>query len=63
MNRAKFVLWKSHSDWQWYWRLVSSNGETVAQSEGYTTKAAALKGIKAVRRIALFARLDVKSDE
>ena len=56
--RAKFTLWKSHNDRQWYWRLVSSNNETVAQSEGYTTRTAALKGIKAVRRIALFARLE-----
>ena len=34
------------------WRLKSTNGETLCHSEVYTTKAAALNGIAAVRRIA-----------
>ena len=40
------------NDGGWYWRLVAANGETLAHSEVYTTKAAALKGIaSAVKNI------------
>ncbi|MDD3183644.1 MAG: YegP family protein [Alphaproteobacteria bacterium] len=36
-----------------YWRLKSTNGEIICQSEGYTTKQNALNGIDAVKRIAV----------
>jgi len=51
-----FTLWKSERDNQWYFILVAKNGETIAQSEGYTRKENALKGIKAVKRC-LFAKV------
>jgi uncharacterized protein YegP (UPF0339 family) len=44
---------------QWRWRLVAANGEIVASSEAYTTKASAVEGSRALRRAALLARLRV----
>ena len=35
-------------DKQWYWHVTAKNGKIVAQSEGYTTKAGAQKGLKAL---------------
>lgn len=35
---------------RWYFRVRAANGEIVAQSEGYTSKAAAEKGVRALRR-------------
>lgn len=36
---------------QYYFRLRAGNSEIVAQSEGYKSKASAIKGIKAIQRI------------
>ena len=44
---------------QWRWRLVAANHEIVAASEGYTTKAHAVEGTRALRRAALIARLRI----
>lgn len=38
---------------EWRFRVRARNGEIVAQSEGYTTKAAAETGIRALRRALL----------
>lgn len=35
MRRAHFETFQGE-DGDWYWRLVAANGETVADSEGYT---------------------------
>lgn len=35
---------------EYRFRLKAANGETIAASEGYTTKAACLKGIESVQR-------------
>lgn len=32
-------------DGGWYWRLVAANGETLAHSQTYTTRAKAVEGI------------------
>lgn len=40
-------------DPKWFFRVRAANGEIVAQSESYTTKAAAEKGIRALRRALL----------
>lgn len=53
----QFKLWQSSKDKQFYWALVSRNGERVAHSEGYTSKQGAKKGINAVKRGALFAKV------
>ena len=41
-----------------YFRLKSGNGEIIAQSESYSTAQARDKGIAAVRRVALFAKVE-----
>jgi uncharacterized protein len=44
-----FNLFKDRAG-EWRWRLVASNGKTVADSgEGYTTKANAQAGIASVK--------------
>jgi uncharacterized protein len=34
----------------YYWHLKAANGEIIAQSEGYTTKEGAERGVDAVKR-------------
>jgi len=55
---AKFELYQG-KDTQYYWRLKSGNGQTIAVGgEGYTTKAGAQNGIDAVKRDAGSAQVD-----
>ena len=50
---AKFVLWKSNSNGNWYWHLKSAgNNQVVCWAEGYSTKQAALDSIAWVRKYA-----------
>ncbi|WP_433259589.1 YegP family protein (plasmid) [Streptosporangium sp. CA-135522] len=44
---ARYVLKKTSAGFRF--NLVAGNGEIIATSESYTTKASALKGIDAVR--------------
>lgn len=44
----RFEYFKATND-NWYWRLKAANGEIIAQSEGYTTKANALHAIGLVK--------------
>lgn len=44
---SKFVVIKD-SKGEWRFTLVASNGEPVAQSEGYTRKSSVLNGVAAV---------------
>ena len=46
---AKFEIHKDGKG-EFRWRLKSGNGQVIATSEGYTTKASAKNGIEAVRR-------------
>jgi len=48
---GKFVLSKS-ADGQYYFVLKAPNGETIAQSESYTTRSAAKNGIESVKKTA-----------
>jgi uncharacterized protein len=58
-RKSKFVLRKTtHGGFRF--DLKARNGETIAQSETYTRKASALKGMKSVRKNAKKAKL---SDE
>jgi uncharacterized protein YegP (UPF0339 family) len=43
-----FKLKQSKKDSLWYFNLPAVNGEVVLQSEGYTTKAMAIKGMVSV---------------
>lgn len=49
---ATVFKYKKGKDGQWYFKLVAANGETVAVSEGYTSKGMCLKGIDAVKLLA-----------
>ncbi|MCS3442272.1 MULTISPECIES: YegP family protein [Microbacterium] len=46
---GKFELYTDKSG-EYRFRLKSGNGEVIAISEGYSSKAAALNGIESVRR-------------
>ena len=46
---GKFELWKNEDDNNWYWHLKATNGQIIADSEGYTTKTAAKNGIASVK--------------
>ncbi len=46
---ARFKLFKSTGDSKYYFNMTAGNGEIMLQSEGYTTKSAAQKGIASVR--------------
>jgi uncharacterized protein YegP (UPF0339 family) len=43
----KFVIYEDSAK-EWRFRLVAGNGETIAVSEGYTTKQGAQRGTQAV---------------
>ena len=57
---AKFVL-KRGSSGKWHFNLVATNGQVIASSESYETKASALKGIESVKRNAPNAEIDDQS--
>jgi len=54
---GKFVLNQSNGG-KFYFVLKSASGETIAQSEMYDSKAAALNGIKSVKKNAATATTD-----
>jgi uncharacterized protein len=56
MATGKFVLDKGRTG-KFRFNLLSTNGRVVATSEAYDTKAAALKGVAAVQKLAAGARL------
>lgn len=59
--KAKFELFFGRDE-QWYFHLKANNGRIIAQSEGYTRKAGALKGIEAIRTVAVKAKIIEVSD-
>ncbi|MFC1846490.1 YegP family protein [Chloroflexota bacterium] len=46
---AKFVITKDNRG-EFRFKLVASNGETIATSEGYKAKASAKNGIESVKK-------------
>jgi len=46
---GKFELYKDKKG-EYRFRLVASNGQTIATSEGYSSKDGALKGIESVKK-------------
>ncbi|MFI6323478.1 YegP family protein [Nonomuraea sp. NPDC050556] len=46
---GKFVITKDRRG-EFRFKLVATNGQTIAVSEGYTTKAACMNGIESVRK-------------
>jgi uncharacterized protein YegP (UPF0339 family) len=58
---GKFVL-KKDAGGQFRFNLLAANGQVIASSEAYTTKAAALNGIDSVKRHATDAETDDQTD-
>jgi uncharacterized protein len=57
---AKFELYKDAKG-EFRWRLVASNGQTIATGgEGYKTKASATNGIESVKKNAPTAPIEEK---
>ena len=54
---GKFVL-KKGSTGKFHFNLVASNGQVIATSETYESKAAALNGIESVQKNAPDAKVD-----
>lgn len=46
---GKFVITKDRRG-EFRFKLVATNGQTIAVSEGYTTKAACVNGVESVRK-------------
>ncbi|MBN1272513.1 MAG: YegP family protein [Candidatus Aminicenantes bacterium] len=46
---AKFEIYKDKKG-EFRFRLIAANGQVIANSEGYKTKAACLKGIESVKQ-------------
>jgi uncharacterized protein YegP (UPF0339 family) len=59
---GKFVVTKTRNG-GYTWVLKAGNGETIAQSETYTTKAAAKGGIDSVKKNAGDASIDDQTGE
>jgi hypothetical protein len=53
---AKFEVFRDRAG-KYHWRLRAANGEIIASSEGYSSKAACEGGIAAVKREAGKARI------
>jgi len=45
----KFEYWESKKDGQWYFHLKATNGEIIAQSQGYTTKENCITGMDSIK--------------
>ncbi len=59
---GKFVL-KQGSTGNYHFNLVASNGEVIATSESYESKASALKGVESVKRNAPDAPVDDQASD
>ena len=59
---ATFTIQKSDNGWQYYWTLTAPNGEVIATSEMYNSKAAAQHGVQSVKAWAPSARVDHRSN-
>jgi hypothetical protein len=57
---AKFQLYKDKKG-EFRFRLVASNGETIASSEGYKAKDSATAGIESVKKNAPTAAIEDKT--
>jgi uncharacterized protein YegP (UPF0339 family) len=58
---AKFVL-KKGSSGKFHFNLQAANGQVIATSETYESKAAAINGIESVKKNAPVAEIDDQSE-
>lgn len=61
MRQAKFETFQD-TNGEWRFNLVAPNGEIIAVSEGYSSKQAMQKGIKAVRFAAPYAKITERQE-
>jgi uncharacterized protein YegP (UPF0339 family) len=54
---GKFMITKDKRG-EFRFKLVADNGQTIAVSEGYTSKTACMNGVESVRRHASEAKVD-----
>jgi hypothetical protein len=57
---AKFVVIKGNTG-KFHFNLVATNGQVIATSESYESKAAMLNGIESVKKNAPIAQIDDQS--
>jgi len=57
VHQTKFVIYRIKSG-QYKWKLIGGNGEQVASSENYASKAGAIKAAARIREIAASARTE-----
>lgn len=57
MGQAKFII-KKRSNGEYMFNLKAGNGETIATSEGYTTKQGCKNGIQSVKDNAPDAKIE-----
>ncbi|WP_422104640.1 YegP family protein [Winogradskyella sp.] len=57
MGQAKFII-KKRSNGEYMFNLKAGNGETIATSEGYTTKQGCKNGIQSVKDNAPYAEVE-----
>lgn len=62
MENPKFQIFKSSSNYQYYYRLRAKNGEIILNGEGYTSKQACLNGIQSVKAHAPYDSYYVRKD-
>lgn len=58
---GKFVV-KKGSSGKFRFNLVASNGQVIATSEAYESKASAIKGVESVKRNAPTAEIDDQTE-
>jgi uncharacterized protein YegP (UPF0339 family) len=49
MDNPKYQIFRSSSNYQYYYHLQSANGEKILSGEGYTTKESCKTGILSVK--------------
>jgi uncharacterized protein YegP (UPF0339 family) len=59
---GKYVL-KKGSSGKFHFNLVAANGQVIATSESYESKASALNGVESVKRNAPDAEIDDQTDQ
>lgn len=62
MSEAKFEIFRSEKNQEFYFRLKASNGKKILASEGYTSKSSCEKGAESVKKNAPLNERYVKKD-
>lgn len=60
MPTAKFKVWKSPKDKQWYFHMRARNNKITVPSQGYARLGGALRGIGSLKRDVAEAVVQIK---